>query len=80
VVLAGAITLATHWRSGAPFGVTISGNDVIKASITPLAVLTGASPGIGYELAKQSIENGFDFVIATDQPEISPAPLASTLI
>jgi len=33
----------------------------------PLAVVTGASMGIGYELAKQCIEHGYDLVIAADR-------------
>jgi short-subunit dehydrogenase len=37
----------------------------------PLAVVTGASAGIGYELAKQCVDNGFDLVVAADQPEIA---------
>ncbi|HEV7252892.1 MAG TPA: SDR family NAD(P)-dependent oxidoreductase [Mesorhizobium sp.] len=36
----------------------------------PLAVVTGASSGIGLELAKQCAENGFDLVIAADQHSI----------
>ncbi len=36
----------------------------------PLAVVTGASSGIGYELAKQCRDNGFDLLIAADEPEI----------
>src|SRR4051794_11572703 len=36
----------------------------------PFAIVTGASSGIGYELAKLCIQNGFDLVIAADQPEI----------
>ena len=34
----------------------------------PLAVVTGASSGIGYELAKLCAENGFDLVLAADTP------------
>jgi len=34
----------------------------------PLAVVTGASTGIGYELAKCCAENGFDLVVAADEP------------
>ncbi|OKH52315.1 oxidoreductase [Calothrix sp. HK-06] len=33
------------------------------SSIIPLAVVTGASNGIGYELAKQFAKNGFDLLI-----------------
>jgi short-subunit dehydrogenase len=39
----------------------------------PLAIVTGASAGIGYELAKICAENGFDLLIAADQPEIRDA-------
>ncbi len=39
----------------------------------PLAVVTGASTGIGYELAKCAIADGFDLVIAADEPEIRDA-------
>lgn len=38
-----------------------------------LAVVTGASTGIGLELARQCAENGFDLVIAADDPEIDAA-------
>jgi len=39
----------------------------------PFAIVTGASSGIGYELARECAENGFDLIIAADQPEISTA-------
>jgi short-subunit dehydrogenase len=39
----------------------------------PLAVVTGASTGIGFELAKCCAENGFDLVVAADEPEIERA-------
>ncbi|HEY1582214.1 MAG TPA: SDR family NAD(P)-dependent oxidoreductase [Chthoniobacterales bacterium] len=38
-----------------------------------LAIVTGASAGIGYELAKQCVENNFDLLIAADQPAIKQA-------
>lgn len=37
------------------------------------AIITGASTGIGYELAKQCAEHGFDLLIAADEPEINRA-------
>ena len=39
----------------------------------PLALVTGASTGIGYELAKICAENGFDLVVAADEPKIEDA-------
>jgi short-subunit dehydrogenase len=38
-----------------------------------LAIITGASTGIGYELAKVCARNGFDLVIAADEPAINTA-------
>jgi uncharacterized protein len=39
----------------------------------PLAVVTGASSGIGFELAKQFAGNGFDLVIAAEDAELDQA-------
>lgn len=39
----------------------------------PLAIVTGASSGIGYELAKLCARNGHDLVIAADEPAIERA-------
>jgi short-subunit dehydrogenase len=39
----------------------------------PFAIITGASSGIGYELAKLCAENGFDLLVAADRPEIEQA-------
>jgi short-subunit dehydrogenase len=39
----------------------------------PLAVVTGASTGIGLELAKQAATHGYDLIIAADEPEIETA-------
>lgn len=36
--------------------------------LRPLAIVTGASSGIGYELAKLCAQNGYDLVIAADRP------------
>ncbi|HVF27197.1 MAG TPA: SDR family NAD(P)-dependent oxidoreductase [Pyrinomonadaceae bacterium] len=45
----------------------------MSANTRQLAVVTGASAGIGYELAKICAENGYDLVVAADQPEINKA-------
>ena len=48
---------------------SISGENGIR----PLALVTGASTGIGYYLARECAENGFDLLIAADDPKISEA-------
>ena len=40
----------------------------MNASPRPLAVVTGASSGIGYELAAECARHGFDLVVAADRP------------
>jgi uncharacterized protein len=39
----------------------------------PLAVVTGASSGIGFELARECARDGFDLVICADEPSIHQA-------
>src|SRR5262245_2847796 len=39
----------------------------------PFAIVTSASSGIGYELAKCCAEHGFDLLVAADQPSINDA-------
>ena len=39
----------------------------------PLAIVTGASTGIGFELAKCCAKDGHDLVIAADEPRIHDA-------
>lgn len=39
----------------------------------PLAIVTGASTGIGLELAKRCAEEGYDLLIAADEPAIEQA-------
>src|SRR4051794_10458645 len=40
---------------------------------SPFAVVTGASSGIGLELAKQFARNGFDLLITAEDAELSSA-------
>ncbi len=48
----------------------------MNSSTRQLAVITGASSGIGLELARQCLDNGFDVIIAADRPmEASTAAL-----
>jgi short-subunit dehydrogenase len=39
----------------------------------PLAVVTGASSGIGFELARACVNNGYDLVVASSGPRIHEA-------
>jgi len=39
----------------------------------PLALVTGASTGIGYHLARQAAERGFDLIIAANEPALERA-------
>lgn len=39
----------------------------------PFAIVTGASSGIGYELASICAEQGYDLLVAADSPEIAQA-------
>jgi uncharacterized protein len=45
----------------------------MNSDIRPFAIVTGASTGIGYELAKLCAENGFDLLVAADEPAINQA-------
>jgi short-subunit dehydrogenase len=42
-------------------------------SSRPLAIITGASTGIGYELAKCCAQDGYDLVVVADELEIKRA-------
>ncbi len=44
-----------------------------KKSIKGLAVITGASSGIGYELASCAAQDGYNLIIVADEAEIETA-------
>jgi short-subunit dehydrogenase len=46
------------------------------SSLRPLSVVTGASSGIGYELATLCAKDGMDLIIAADRPDIVEAAQA----
>lgn len=43
----------------------------MNSTTSKFAIVTGASTGIGYELAKYCAEDGFDLLIAANEPEIN---------
>jgi short-subunit dehydrogenase len=45
----------------------------VSAGARSLAVVTGASSGIGLELARCCAQNGFDLVVAADEPRLARA-------
>lgn len=46
---------------------------MLDTATRQLAVVTGASTGIGLQLARQCAQNGFDLIIAANEPEIEKA-------
>lgn len=45
----------------------------MQNNVRPLSIVTGASSGIGYELAKICAQNGYDLVVVADRHEIQQA-------
>jgi len=43
------------------------------ATAGQFAIVTGASTGIGFELARCCVREGYDILIAADEPEIERA-------
>ena len=44
-----------------------------ESAVRPLALVTGASSGIGLELAKQFAEHGYDLIVAAEDVELDDA-------
>ena len=44
-----------------------------------LAIVTGASSGIGLELAKLAAQDGFDLIVAADTPFVEAGPALKQL-
>src|SRR4051794_1028620 len=63
----------TPVRRASPFTVGAGAGTPARmeaSSQRPLAVVTGASSGIGYELAKQFATNGFDLIVCAEDSAI----------
>jgi uncharacterized protein len=43
------------------------------SALRPFAVVTGASSGIGYHLARTFAQNGFDVLVTAEEDEITEA-------
>src|SRR4051812_20191076 len=61
-----------RWAWDGPSSATDPGGSV-SASTRPLALVTGASSGIGLELAKQFAEHAFALVVAAEDAELETA-------
>jgi uncharacterized protein len=56
--------------------LTSNKEEIMSSTDRAYAVVTGASSGIGYQLAKECAEHGFDLLIAADEPSINDAAVS----
>lgn len=74
---AGAAAAARQTRRAAGTTVAATGDHCtggfMPASSRSLAIVTGASSGIGYHLARECAQAGFDLLVAADRAEIEQA-------
>jgi short-subunit dehydrogenase len=47
--------------------------EIVMSATRPFAIVTGASTGIGFELARRCAKEGYDLLIAADEPAIEQA-------
>jgi short-subunit dehydrogenase len=66
-------------RTGASMTTTATETSSQSTTSKPFAVITGASSGIGLELAKQFAEHGYDLLIAADESLATAASELDTL-
>jgi short-subunit dehydrogenase len=52
-------------------GVGLTAGKGIREMAEKLAVITGASTGIGYEIAKLAAGEGYDLIVVADEPQIN---------
>src|ERR1700709_2355125 len=50
--------------------------EIVMSATRPFAIVTGASTGIGFELAKRCAKEGYDLLIAADEPAIEQAAIS----
>lgn len=65
--MAAAIRRSPHADNGHRSGMSTSTEE------RPLALVTGASSGIGYELARQFADHGFDLIVTAEDAELATA-------
>jgi len=63
------------WKCAAEIVQRAEDDPLNRSTERQFAVVTGASSGIGYELAKQFVQNGFDLLITSGSSDIERVAL-----